>query len=306
MRSTIRIGTRKSALARWQTDHVAELLKHAVPGLAVDVEVFSTEGDRVLDKPLPEIGGKGVFTAELEAALLEGRIDLAVHSLKDLPTEHTDGLTLGAVPERGTALDALVCPTASSLDELPAGARVGTSSLRRRGQLLAKRPDLVVEDIRGNVETRIRKTEDGTVDAAILAATGMERLKLDDKIAEHIAPDEIVPAPGQGALGVQARTSDDELLSALMKIHDPATSAEVTAERELLHALGGGCNVPLGAYATTSDGELTLLACVCGLDGSRRTAVEMSAPVAEAETLGQQAAFYLLSNGAAEIVAELR
>lgn len=305
MKSKLIIGSRGSKLALWQSEHVAALLKAAFPGVEVEVEVFSTKGDRILDKPLPEIGGKGLFTAELEAGLREERIDLAVHSLKDLPTEDAPGLVIGAISERATPNDALVCKKWKTLGELPQGAKVGTSSLRRRAQLMARRPDLEIVDIRGNVQTRVGKTRDGTVDAAILATAGLERIGLGHEIAEVLTPEVMLPAAAQGALAVQVRGGDDEVLNMLKKVHDPDTAACVTAERTLLAALGGGCHVPLGALAVKEGGEITLHARVCSIDGKRVVETELSGPAGEPETVGDQVALYLLSNGADGIIAEL-
>lgn len=305
MKPRLVMGSRGSNLALWQSNHIADRLKAVFPEVDIVVEVFSTKGDQVLDKPLPEIGGKGVFTAELEAALREGRIDLAVHSLKDLPTEDADGLTIGAVSERATPNDALVCSKWKSLNDLPKGAKVGTSSLRRRAQLLARRPDIEVVDIRGNVETRIRKTTDGTCDAAVLAMAGLERVGLADAVAQVLAPHVMLPAAAQGALAVQAREDDADVLYMLAKVNDRQTALLTAAERALLHALGGGCHVPLGVLAIEERGTLQLNARVCSLDGKRVVETELEGKMSDAETIGEQAALYLLSNGAAEIIAEL-
>lgn len=304
MKPRLVIGSRGSNLARWQSNHIAGRLKAALPGLEVEIEVFSTKGDQVLDKPLPQIGGKGVFTAELEAALREGRIDLAVHSLKDLPTEDAEGLTIGAVPERATPNDALVSKY-KSLSDLPRGAKVGTSSLRRRAQLLARRPDLQVIDIRGNVETRIKRTQDGTCDAAVLAMAGLERVGLADAVAEMLAPHVMLPAAAQGALAVQCRADDADALEMLGNINDRLTALLTTAERSALRAFGGGCHVPLGVLAIEEKNTLQLNARVCSLDGKRVVETELEGKLSDAETIGEQAALYLLSNGASEIMAEV-
>lgn len=305
MKSRLVMGSRGSELALWQTNHIADRLKAVFSDLEVRVEVFSTKGDKELDKPLPEIGGKGVFTAELEAALREKRIDLAVHSLKDLPTEDAEGLVIGAVSDRATPNDALVCASWKSLNDLPQGARVGTSSLRRRAQLLARRPDLQIVDIRGNVQTRVKRTQDGTCEAIVLATAGLERVGMTSVIAQILAPHVMLPAAAQGALAVQARADDREVLDMLAQINDPLTEALTTAERRLLHALGGGCHVPLGVLAVEENGTVQLNARVCSLDGRRIVETEMEGNLQDAATLGDQAALYLLSNGAAEIIAEL-
>ena len=306
MRPAIVIGTRGSQLALTQTRHVVEYLEQAAPGLDVKVEVISTTGDRMLDQPLAAIGGKGLFTEELERALRAGSVDLAVHSLKDLPTEEPEGLTVAAVATRATPNDALVCAKWSGLDAIPDGARVGTSSPRRKAQLLSRKPGLAVVDLRGNIDTRLSKVlERGEVDAAILACAGLERIGRTDAIAEVLSPEVMLPAPGQGALGIQARAGDDELLELLGKINDAAAQAETTAERALLAGLGGGCRVPIGALARIEGDGLTLQGCVCSLDGATVLRKEVSGSVSDAAALGQQAAEELLASGANAIVAKL-
>lgn len=306
MRPAVTIGSRGSKLALTQTGQVADLLRAASPGIVVTIETISTKGDRVLDKPLAVIGGKGVFTQELEAALRDGSIDLAVHSLKDLPTEEPEALCLGAVPARATPNDALVCAKWACLEDLPDGARVGTSSLRRRAQLLARKPGLNVVDIRGNIDTRVAKVLDKEeMDAAILACAGLERIGQTDAIAEVLPADVMLPAAGQGALGIQARADDDELLALLEKIHDAAAAAETAAERTMLAALGGGCQVPIGALARAAGDGLTLHGLVCSLDGTQVLRTEVSGNSSDAESLGNQAAENLLASGAKAIVAQL-
>ena len=306
MRSSVTIGSRGSRLALTQTEYVADLLRSAALGLRVTIEVITTTGDRVLDKPLSVIGGKGVFTEELEAALRDGSIDLAVHSLKDLPTETPDALCVGAVPKRATPNDALVCAKWTRLEDLPDGARVGTSSLRRKAQLLALNPGLDVVDIRGNVDTRIAKVLDREeMDAAILACAGLERIGRTDAIAEVLSAEIMLPAPGQGALGIQARVDDGELLALLKEINDPSAAAETIAERAMLAALGGGCQVPIGALARIEGDALTLSGCVCKLDGTKILRAKVSGAVSDAEALGNQAAQELLASGADSIVAEI-
>lgn len=269
MRQRVVIGTRGSRLALWQTNHVADLLRAAAPGLRVEIQTISTRGDRILDRPLAEIGGKGLFTEELERALRDRTIDLAVHSLKDLPVQDPDGLVIGAIPKRATPNDALIARDASSLDDLPRGAKVGTSSLRRKAQLLLKRPDLEVVDLRGNVETRIAKVlERNEIDAAVLACAGLERLGLGHLISQVLPADVMLPAPGQGALGVQCREDDTELLALLEKLDHADTRAEVTAERALLDGLGGGCQAPIGALARANGAHLNVS---CGVFGRPET-----------------------------------
>jgi hydroxymethylbilane synthase len=245
------VGTRGSALARRQTEHVVELLRAAWPELACETRAVVTEGDLTQQsgRPLPEIGGKGLFTSELEARLRSGELDLAVHSLKDLPTEDPPGVALGAVSVREDVRDCLVSRSGASLLELPAGARVGTSSLRRSAQLCSLRPELEVASIRGNVDTRVRKVRDGEYEATVLAAAGLIRLGLDEEATEWLSLETMLPAPGQGALAVQCRAGDEGVLQLLAAIDDPATRAATTAERAFLHALGAGCTAPVAAHA---------------------------------------------------------
>lgn len=303
MRERVAIGSRGSLLALTQTNHVADLLKEAQPGLEVHVEVITTRGDRIQDRPLAEIGGKGLFTEELEAALRDGAIDLAVHSLKDLPTDDPEGLAVGATPKRATPYDALVCSKWKSLDELPADAKVGTSSLRRKAQLLALKPQLNIVDLRGNIDTRMKRVTDGDIDAAILACAGIERLGRSEAIAEVLPPEIMIPACGQGALGIQCRAGDPDLRALLEKIHDPGCAAETTAERSFLSHLGGGCQVPIGALARVSGGRLHMRGCVCSLDGAHIIHVEIEGGADEAETLGRDAALLAIEDGADKVIA---
>ncbi len=270
--STVRIGTRTSKLALWQTEHVARLLEARHPGLRCEFVHMVTQGDRRLDRPLPEIGGKGLFTAELEEALRRNEIDLAVHSLKDLPIEDAPGLAVGAVLSREDVRDALVARHDGwTLETLPEGAVVGTSSLRRQAQLLAFRPDLTIRPIRGNVDTRIRKVMEGEYDAAVLAGAGLRRLGLEAHISQWLPLDLMLPAPGQGALAVQCRADDPRIRPLLAAIHEPAVQAATDAERHLLWLLGGGCSAPVAAWAepASTPGAFTLQARVASTDGSR-------------------------------------
>lgn len=312
-------ATRPSNLARWQTGYVMQQLQAAWPGLTCQEEVIVTRGDKVLDKPLPQIGGKGLFTAELEEALRSGRLHAAVHSLKDLPTENPPGLVLGAIPRRADARDALVSKSGFSLDSLPTGAVVGTSSLRRAAQILALRPDLQIESIRGNVETRLRKLMEGQYDAVVFAAAGLQRLGLDRALGGMMVLlplDVMLPAPGQGALAVQCRADDEETLRLLAAIHDEATAWAVTAERAFLDGLGGGCSVPVGAFGQlTVDGRpqsashglsstvhrLTLTGLVAAPDGERIIRVQGTG--GDPLELGQRLAEEALAQGAAELLA---
>jgi len=258
----IRIGSRGSALARWQTDWVVTLLQQAHPGLTCRVEYFTTSGDRAVNRPLPELGGKGVFTDDLAHALQQRKIDLAVHSLKDLPVDETPDLAVAAICERADARDALVAALPLTLKTLPKRARVGTSSLRRSAQLLAARPDLTLLPIRGNIDTRIRKALKGDYDAILLAAAGLERLGLKENIVEMLPLDLMLPAPGQGALAVQCRTNDAATMDCVAPLDHLPTRKAVSAERAFLKALGGGCLAPIAAYGhVTTQGYLKL----CGL-----------------------------------------
>ncbi len=298
----LRLGTRTSRLARWQTEHVIAQLSAAWPQLTCITVPFVTKGDKTLDKPLPEIGGKGLFTAELEAALSAGEIDLAVHSLKDLPVDDAPGLTIGAIPGRADVRDAVVAGDGLALAALPQGAVVGTSSVRRRAQLLACRPDLDIQSIRGNVETRIRKVVDERHYAAtILAMAGLERLDLTPKVTDLLDLDLMLPAPGQGALAVQCRQDDRATLGLLAAIDDSVTRACVTAERAFLSALGGGCSAPIAAYATQDgEGQLTLHGLVGAADGSRVLRVDGSGR--DPHALGAELAADVLAQGAAALL----
>src|SRR3989304_959610 len=268
---TLTLGTRGSALARWQTEWALTRLAAAWPGLDIQTKLFTTSGDRILDKPLPEIGGKGLFTEELENALRSGEIDLAVHSLKDLPIDDSPGLTIGGICAREDARDVLISPGGWTLAALPAAARVGTSSLRRASQLLAARPDLTLLPLRGNVDTRIRKAAQGDYDAIVLAAAGVLRLGLSEHITEYLPFDVMLPAPGQGALAVQCRVDDAATRDLLSAIDDPTSRAAVTAERAFLDALGGGCSAPVAAYAECGmqKGECRATGLVASRDGRR-------------------------------------
>ena len=306
MKSALVIGTRGSQLALVQANAMAGALREAAPGLTVTIEVIHTKGDHIRDTPLAQIGGKGLFTKELEVALSEGRIDLAVHSLKDLPTELPEGLTLGAVPERETPYDAFVCERFHDVAELPVGAKVGTSSLRRQAQLLAYRPDLKVVNLRGNVETRVRRVAEGAVDAAILACAGLERLGLCESIRSTLPVDIMIPAPAQGALGIEVREGDAETIEILGRISDLYATAEVVAERTCLAALEGGCQVPIGALARVQGSRLSLTACVCSVDGKTVLRTQCEGAASDAVSLGQAAAMQLLDQGAAVLIAATR
>ncbi|HHY56777.1 MAG TPA: hydroxymethylbilane synthase [Chloroflexi bacterium] len=303
--TTLRLGTRGSTLARWQTDYIAAQLATRWPGVAIEVDILYTQGDHILDKPLPLIGGKGLFTAELEAALRSGAIDLAVHSLKDLPTEPAPGIVVGAIPARGDVHDVVVSRSRQPLAALPPGAVVGTSSRRRAAQLLHAYPHLRTADIRGNVDTRIRKAldPDGPYDAIVLAAAGVERLARNDAITETLPLDLMLPAPGQGALAVQCR-DEAWLLHLLRPLDDAATRAAVTAERAFLNGLGGGCAVPVAAHAVIGQGRLHLRGRVAAFDGRNFVDVAGDAAPEDAAALGAALASQALSQGAAQILRE--
>ncbi len=267
-------ATRPSALARWQTARVIQLLQAAHPGLECDEYLITTTGDRVLDRPLPEIGGKGIFTSELEDALLSGKVHTAVHSLKDLPVEDTPGIVIAAIPERQAAYDVLVSANRQTLSGLLEGARVGTCSVRRTAQLLARRPDLTILPLRGNVDTRLGKVMSGEYDAIVLAQAGLIRLGLQTYISEVLPLDVMLPAPGQGALAVQCRADDTETLALLAAIHDPLSAAAVAAERAFLASLGGGCSLPVAAFAEKNNGTIILTGAVISMDGKQAIRLE--------------------------------
>ncbi len=303
---TLRFGTRGSDLALWQTRHAMTLMQAALPNVQVEYEIIRTRGDQVLDTPLPLVGGKGVFTAELEAALRENRIDCAVHSLKDLPTEPPAGLVIGAIPERANPADALVSRRGYTLATLPEGARVGTSSTRRAAQLLYKRPDLIILDIRGNVDTRVRKAlaAEGDYDAIALAYAGLERLGRTDVISEVLDFEDMLPAPGQGAIAVQTR-DDPALLQALAHIDHRESALAVTAERAFLAGLGGGCSVPVAAHAVRQQDRLVVRGRVCSPDGTQLIDVTHSAAVTnpnEAVAAGMALAREALAQGAKQLM----
>jgi hydroxymethylbilane synthase len=297
MTDTIRLGTRGSLLALTQSRWVAAQLEAL--GKTVVLEVIRTTGDRISERNFSPGDGKGVFVAELEHALLEGKIDIAVHSMKDLPGTMPEGLTLGAVPVREDPRDVLVGREAPTLDALPPGARVGTSSLRRRAQLLAARPDLQVADLRGNIDTRLRKLDDGQYAAICLAAAGLHRLGLGERITQYLDMDRMVPPVGQGALAVQARAGDDTMLTTLAAIHDEDTACAVRAERTVLAAFGGGCSIPLGVLATVEGGGLRLIATLCSPDGTR-VIRETLTGIASPEALGGEISARLQTQATAQ------
>ena len=297
----LRIGTRGSALALAQSSWVKQQIEQHRPELQVELRIIKTSGDSFIDTPIPNIGGKGVFTKEIEDALLRREIDVAVHSLKDLPTMLPKGLMIAAVPQREDARDVLVARQKQTLSALSPGSKVGTGSLRRRAQLLHLRPDLVSTPIRGNIDTRLKKLDDGEVDALVLAAAGLKRIGRDDRIGEFLADDVCVSAAAQGALGLQSR-DDPSIIALVGFLHDDVTFAEVTAERSLLDRLGGGCHVPIGARARVEETELKMIGVVASLDGSSLCRGEIAGPAADAAELGKRLAERLLEKGAAKFL----
>jgi hydroxymethylbilane synthase len=296
------IGTRGSTLALWQTKHVIGRLTAIAPGLDVRIEEIKTQGDLVRDRALWQVEGRGFFVKEIENALLSGQVDLAVHSLKDVPTESPAGLTLGAILERADPHDALLARKGLKLSTLPHGALVGTSSLRRRAQLLAVRPDLQIADLRGNVDTRLRKLQGGEYDAIILAVAGLERLELSQHITQRLPADVMLPAPAQGALGLQCRADDAPTLELLRQLNHRPSAQAVRAERAFLNGLSSGCSAPVAAYAQISQGALQLRGLVASLDGSQVVRVSAEGAPDEPEQLGQRLAQRALEQGARAIL----
>jgi hydroxymethylbilane synthase len=300
------IASRESALALWQARHVQSRLAGLYRGTAVEILGMTTEGDRRLDVSLAKVGGKGLFIKELEDALASARADIAVHSVKDVPMLLPPGFVLAAILERADPRDAFISNRYADLAALPAGARVGTSSLRRECQLRARRPDLMFEPLRGNVPTRLKKLDDGQYDAVILAAAGLKRLGLEDRITRLMTPAESLPAPGQGALGIECLASRADLIERMAPLGHAATARCVEAERAFSRALSGNCNVPLGAYAEMEGGRLRLRGFVGAPDGSRVISGEQAGPEQDAEALGTALADRLKGQGAAEILAKLQ
>lgn len=306
--AALRIASRGSELALWQARAVADALAAAAPGLEVEIRIVRTTGDRILDVPLAGIGDRGLFTKEIDAALLDGEADLAVHSLKDVPTRLPDGLRIGAITRREDARDVLLCREGlpPGLAELPAGSRVGTSSLRRRSQLRALRPDLEVSDLRGNLNTRLARLDAGEYDAIVLAAAGVLRLGWRERIAQYLDPELWLPAVGQGALAVVAREEDTSLQARLLALHHAATAACVTAERAFLRALEGGCQIPIGALARLEGEEVVLDGLVADLKGSTVLRGRATGSVQDPDEVGQRLASYLLRQGGDIVLAGIR
>jgi hydroxymethylbilane synthase len=300
----LRIGTRASQLALWQANWVKSELEKRYPAMDVTLTKIKTMGDRILDVPLAQVGGKGLFVKEIEEAMLRGEIDIAVHSMKDVPTEFPDGLGLYCITEREDPRDAVVS-RAIPFARLPHGARIGTSALRRQAQLLSARPDLEMVTIRGNVETRIRKLDDENLDAVILAAAGLKRLGLTDRVTEYLDVEFSIPAIGQGALGIECRLDDPAVTETIAFFDHPATSHAVRAERALLRRCQGGCQVPIAAHATVQGSELRLVGFIAAVDGRESVRGEISGPLERCEKLGEELADRLLSRGGRAILEEV-
>ncbi len=301
----IRIATRKSPLAMWQAEHVAAELKQAHPGLQVELLGMSTQGDRILDTPLAKIGGKGLFVKELEQGMLEGSADIAVHSMKDVPVELPEGLHLPVIMQREDPRDAFVSNNFKGLDELPEGATVGTSSLRRECQLREGRPDLKIAPLRGNVNTRLRKLDEGEFDAIILASAGLIRLEFGERIASFIEPEQSLPAIGQGAVGIECREEDARINALLEPLRHVETTICVSAERAMNHRLMGGCQVPIAGYAILQDGQLFMRGLVGEPDGSKIIRAESRGAPQDAKAMGVALADELLAKGAGPILKAL-
>ena len=300
----LRIGTRGSALALWQAEWVKAQLLAAHEELAVELLVIKTTGDKILDVPLAKVGGKGLFVKEIEEALLDGKADLAVHSVKDMPAELPEGLHLAVMPPREDPRDALISRNGAGLEALPHGARVGTSSLRRAAQLLHLRPDLRIETLRGNVDTRLRKLESEGFDAIVLAAAGLKRMELSHVVSEYLEPERMLPAVGQGALGIETRTGDAFTNEMVASLAHPETMTIVRAERAFLKRLEGGCQVPIGAHATMEGETLILTGMVADLEGVRLIHKELRGDAQQPEVVGERLAEVILESGGAEILAE--
>lgn len=305
MKAELKIGTRQSLLALWQSNFIAGELRKEYPNCEVTLKKIVTKGDRILDVPLAQIGGKGLFTKEIEEELLDGTIDLAVHSLKDMPTVLPEGLCLTVITSRANVGDAFVSNKYNSFAELPQGAVLGTSSLRRRAQLLAARPDLKIVDLRGNVDTRLRKLDEGNMDAIILAAAGLQRLGHGDRIKEIIPTSVCLPAVGQGALAIECRTDNTEVREMLAFLNDKATKQATDAERAFLGLVEGGCQVPIGVHAEVQDNEIKIEAIIASLDGSTVLRNTISGDAEKAVELGQKLGHKMLSEGGQDILATI-
>jgi len=305
MRKQIKIGTRGSLLAKTQSTWVKNQIEAQHPGVTVDLEIIVTKGDKILDVPLAMVGGKGLFVKEIEEALLRRDVDLAVHSMKDVPSELPPELHLGIIPLRENPHDAFISTRYKNFNDLPQGAMVGTSSLRRRAQLAAMRPDLKIVDLRGNLDTRLRKLDEGQFQAIILAAAGLNRLGMSSRATGYFTPKEMLPAVGQGALGIELRKDDEELFAGLAFLNDARTTVAVAAERAFLQRLEGGCQVPIGAFAEVHDGQVELTGLVASIDGKEVLKESITGREEKAGELGIQLANRLLDMGGREILAEV-
>ncbi|MDW7774178.1 MAG: hydroxymethylbilane synthase [Desulfobulbaceae bacterium] len=305
MRKEIKIGTRASLLAVTQSTWVKEQIEEHNPGTKVELVKIITKGDKILDAPLAKVGGKGLFVKELEDALLDGRADLAVHSMKDVPAELPEGLHLGVVTERENPVDAFISTKYTSLSDLPKGATVGTSSLRRKSQLASRRPDLNIIDLRGNLDTRLRKLDEGQFDAIVVAAAGLNRLGMAHRITSLFVPEQMLPAIGQGALGLELRIDDRDLLDGISFLNHPSTATAVAAERAFLLRLEGGCQVPIGGYAVADDKIVTLTGLIASVDGRQILKEKMSGPADSAKEIGTELAQKLLDMGGRKILDEV-
>jgi hydroxymethylbilane synthase len=303
--ATITIGTRGSKLALWQANWVKDAISRSHPQLTVELAIIKTKGDKILDVPLAKVGGKGLFVKEIEEALLDGRIDLAVHSMKDMPAEIPAGLCIGAIPEREEPRDVLITRENRTLDQLTVGARVGTSSLRRAAQLLHVRPDLVIVPLRGNLDTRLKKLQTESLDAIVLAAAGVRRLGLADRITQVLDEAVMLPAVGQGALCIETRAQDPRIGPIIAHLDDPATRQVVLGERAFLNRLEGGCQVPIAGHGHIGPEGYTLTGLVCELDGSRQVKLSRTGPESRSEAIGLELAEALLARGAGEILERL-
>lgn len=305
IRKKITIGTRGSKLALWQANYIADCIRTQYPDVDVSLLHIVTTGDKILDVPLAKIGGKGLFTKELETAMLNGEIDLAVHSLKDMPTQLPEGLLLAAITERADAGDAFISPKYGTVENLPQGAKLGTSSLRRKAQLLKYRPDLTICDLRGNLDTRLKKLDTGDLDAIILAVAGLKRLGWQERITQVLPNDICLPAVGQGALAIEARSNDEEVLELLAFLNHQETRWAVEAERAYLAEVEGGCQIPIGVYGKMEQEVLQLEAVILSVDGMRQVRQTISGAPTEAKQLGQELAQDMLNAGGREILQEL-
>ena len=306
MNDPIKIGTRGSKLALWQANWVKSALQEKFPQHALELIIIKTQGDKILDVPLAKVGGKGLFVKEIEQALLTRHIDIAVHSMKDMPAEIPDGLCIGAVPERENPLDVFISQSGLGYKELDPGSIIGTSSLRRGAQLRHERPDIVIQPLRGNLDTRLKKLESENIDAIVLAAAGVRRLNLEHKITEYLDPDIILPAIGQGALCIEIRNDDPKIGPLVESMDHAATRTAVKGERAFLNRLQGGCQVPIAGHGTINKEELMLTGLVAEIDGTRIIKGEKSGPLDSAEAIGIDLAEELLARGAAEILQKLK